>query len=100
MAQIGTQDDAETRADTDDAAEGGSTTKRRRDKPLDTLERVRRELSKVYYDAKHGQMPIDRAKALAYLLSQIAAVLKTETATESELAALLAQVRDKLGAKR
>ena len=100
MAQIDTQNHAGTRADAEDAAEGGSTTKRRRDKPLDTLERVRRELTKVYNDAKHGRIPMDRAKGLGHLLSLIAGVLKTETATESELAALLAQVRDKLGAKR
>lgn len=89
MSTNSTLRDAETRAN----AEKGSTP---RHKPLDSLERVRRELSRLYYQAKDEKIDMDRAKALTYLLSQIAAVLKAETASESELAALLQQVRDKL----
>jgi len=89
-------DSLEGRADAED--EGAAPQRRRR--PLDSLERVRRELSKVYWDAKDakdGTLALDKAKALTYLLSQIAVVLKAETASESELAALLQQLRDKLG---
>lgn len=67
-----------------------------RRRPLDTLERCRRELSRVYWEARDGTMPLDKAKGLTYLLSQVAAVLKAETSTEADLAALLQQVRDKL----
>jgi len=88
-------DSLEGRADHED--EGPAPQRRRR--PLDSLERVRRELSKVYWDAKDGTLALDKAKALTYLLSQIAVVLKAETASETELAALLQQVRDKLGAR-
>lgn len=93
MAQTDTQDRPEDRADADDAGSGPT---RRRHKPLDSLERVRRELSSVYHQAKDGTMELDKAKGLTYLLSQIAAVLKAENASETELTALLAQVRDKL----
>lgn len=79
-----------------DAGEAADPHPRRRHKPLDTLERVRRELSAIYYAAKTGSIELDRAKGLTYLLSQIAAVLKAETASEPELAALVQQVRDKL----
>lgn len=70
-----------------------------RRRPLDTLERCRRELSRVYWEARDGTMPLDKAKGLTYLLSQVAAVLRAETASEPEIAALLQQVRDKLRAQ-
>lgn len=85
----------ETRMDT---GEGGESSPKRRHKPLDSLERVRRELSRIYYQAKDGAMPMEKAKGLTYLLSQLSAVLKAETSNDSELAALLQQVRDRMSA--
>lgn len=80
-----------------DAADTGTPPPKGRPRQLDTLDRVRRELSTIYHQAKSGAMEMDRAKGLTYLLSQIAAVLKSQTVSETELAALLAQVRERLG---
>lgn len=71
-----------------------------RRRPLDTLDRCRRELSRVYWEARDGTLALDKAKGLTYLLSQVATVLRAESAAEPELAALLQQVRDKLKAPR
>ncbi|OYU79285.1 MAG: hypothetical protein CFE45_28790 [Burkholderiales bacterium PBB5] len=57
---------------------------------------MRKELSRVYWSTKDGVLPIDRAKGLVYILSQISATLKAEPDGDGELAALLAQVREKL----
>lgn len=94
MARNDTAGGRESRASPEKPAEGGGSRKRHR--PLDSLERVRRELSSVYFAQKDGTLDMDTAKGRAYLLGQIAAVLKAESASESELAALLAQVRDRL----
>lgn len=91
-----TDDEAQTRASA--GISGGAPPKKPRPRPLDTLERVRRELASIYHQARDGRMELDKAKGLAYLLSQISAVLKAESG-ESELAALLAKVKDQL-AKR
>jgi hypothetical protein len=79
----------------DDADPSPSKGRRR---PLDTLERVRRELGRVYWLARDKTMPLEEAKGLTYLLSQIAAVLKAEQAggSESELLALLSKVKERL----
>lgn len=96
MAQNDTENGPGSPVDAENEAGGGGSS-RKRHRPLDSLERVRRELSAVYFQAKDGTMNMERAKGLTYLLSQLAAVLKAEAGNESELAALLAQVRDKLG---
>lgn len=87
--------DPETRAN---AGDEGEASPKRRHKPLDSLERVRRELSRIYFQAKDGTMPMEKAKGLTYLLSQLSAVLKAATSNDSELAALLQQVRERMGA--
>ena len=48
-------------------------------------------------EAGKGTIPLDKAKGLTYLLSQVATVLRAEAASESDLAALLQQVRERLG---
>lgn len=92
-AQNDTDDRPQGRADADDSPDPPGS---KRHRPLDTLERVRRELSRVYFDQKDGRLDMETAKGRAYLLSQITAVLKAETASDGEVTALLAQVRDKL----
>ena len=67
----------------------------KRHKPLDSLDRVRRELSSVYWAAKDGAMQLDRAKGLAYLLSQLVVVLRADSA-DDDLTKLLAEARDRL----
>jgi hypothetical protein len=96
MTQNDTPDPAETRADAGEPAAPPGAASKPRPKPLDSLERVRRELSSIYHQAKHGTMPMDKAKGLTYLLSQIAATLRAEAGSEPELVALLAAVRARL----
>lgn len=80
-----------------DADETGTPPPKGRPRQLDTLDRVRRELSNIYHQAKNGQMQMDRAKGLTYLLSQIAGVLKAQTTvTDDQLMALIAQLKERL----
>ena len=69
-----------------------------RRRPMDSLERVRRELARVYWAARDETMPLERAKSLVYILAQVAAVLKAEQAggSEAELLALLSKVKARL----
>ena len=96
MAQTAPDDQAdgpETRADAEDQGGGGGS---RRHRPLDTLERVRRELSRVYYEQKDGKLTMDLAKGRAYLLSQLVAVLKAEQSDDAELERRLAELERRI----
>lgn len=93
MARNDTPEDPETRASADDMAGGGG---RRRHKPLDSLERVRRELQAVYYAQKDEKLSMDIAKGRAYLLGQLLAVLKAEQADEAAIEARLAELERRL----
>lgn len=79
---------------------GKSSTPPPRGKPLNTLEQIRREMVAVYNQERIGSIAMDRAKGKVYLLGQIAAVMRIERGTDDEVAALLAQVRDKLKGNR
>jgi hypothetical protein len=56
-----------------------------RRRAFDSLGRVRRELSRVYFAQKDGQLDMDTAKGRTYLLSQIAAVLKAEDENDERI---------------
>lgn len=68
-----------------------------RRRPLDTLERVRREMTTVYWEHREGRVDLDSAKGRVHMLGQISGVLKAETGSNDvEIAAMLKLVREKL----
>lgn len=67
-----------------------------RRRPLDTLERVRREMTTTYWEHREGRLTIDDAKGRVHILGKISEVLKAEQNHDDELAGLLKQVREKL----
>jgi hypothetical protein len=69
--------------------------KRRRSRPLTSIEAVRKEMATLYYAVKHDVMPLDKGKALTYVLSQVAATFKMR---DEELEALIEKLQKK-GAK-
>ncbi len=77
----------------------GKSSKPPRRKPLDTLERVRREITSVYFDEREGRIDMEKAKGRAYLLGCVSAVLKAECTGDEELAALRKLAREKLKGK-
>jgi len=78
----------------------GKSDKPPRRKPLDTLERVRREITSVYFEEREGRIDMERAKGRAYLLGCISAVLKAELTGDEELAELRRRAREKLKGKQ
>lgn len=77
----------------------GKSDKPPRRKPLDTLERVRREITSVYFEEREGRIDMERAKGRAYLLGCVSAVLKAEFSGDEELALLRKRAREKLKEK-
>lgn len=66
-----------------DSGEGTSA----RGRPLNTLQEVRREMTRVYWEARRNRMQMDRAKGLVYMLGQLSALVK-----EGELMDRIAEV--------
>ena len=93
MALIDIDDDVETLAD---ARSAGDPPPRKRRKPLNTLEDVRAEMTRIYWALKHDEMPQDKSKTLVYVLGQVVQVFKAEQTGDAELAALLQQVKERL----
>ncbi len=93
MAAIDTDDDVESRAD---ACSAGDPPPRKRRKPLNSLEDVRAEMTRIYWALRHDEMPQDKGKTLVYVLGQVVQVFKAEQSGEGELAALLNEVRERL----
>lgn len=81
-----------------DAQEKTGKPPRRR--PLDTLERVRREMTATYWEHREGLIDLDSAKGRVHMLGKISEVLKAEQGSDDELAGLLKQVREKLKGDR
>lgn len=90
---------SQTRADAEDSPGGGGGAGRKRHKPLDSLERVRRELARVYYEFKDGTAKADAAKTRTYILGQLVAVLKAEQASDAELLRRIEQLEQQLRGK-
>lgn len=78
----------------------GKTCKPPRRRPLDTLERVRREMTATYWEHREGLIALDDAKGRVHILGKISEVLKAEQNNDDELAGLLKQVREKLKGDR
>ena len=47
-----------------------------RGRKLDSLQDVRREMTRVYWQARRNRMQMDRAKGLVYILGQLSALVK------------------------
>lgn len=58
-----------------------------RGRPLDSLQDVRREITRVYWEARRNRMQMDRAKGLVHILGQLSALVK-----EGELMDRIAEV--------
>lgn len=78
--------------DRTNAGKSGDPTSKKRRKPLDSLEAVRKEMTSTYWDMKEDKLDLDKGKARIYVLGKITEVLKTEKGPEEELQ----QIRDKL----
>lgn len=99
MMEKATRSEPQTRADAEDSPGGGGAAGRKRHKPLDSLERVRRELARVYYEFKDGQAQADVAKTRTYILGQMVAVLKAEQSSDTELLRRIEQLEQQLRGK-
>lgn len=93
MAATDTDDDAPGRT----AAGDGADPPRRRGKPLGTLDAARREMERIYWQLKHGDIELEKGKGLIYVLGKIVEVIKAHKADDAELAELLRKVRERLG---
>lgn len=60
---------------------------------LNTVRECRRELAKVYVDAKSGRMETQTATRLCYLLTSLAAMIR-DGELEDRVRALESQIRD------
>ncbi|MDR7332000.1 hypothetical protein [Roseateles asaccharophilus] len=78
----------------------GDSKKPPRRRPLDTLERVRREMTVTYWEHREGRIGLDDAKGRVHILGKISEVLKAEHGSDDEIAGLLKQVREKLKGDR
>lgn len=80
-----------------DSSEEGAEAPLPRGKQLESLLAVRREMTRIYWSARGGKMDMDKAKGLVHILGQVSAILKAEAnSPESEIAALLAKLKEKL----
>lgn len=75
-------DDPPGRANPSDA---GNPTPRKRRKPLDNLDAVRREMTATYWQIKHGEVELDKGKGQIYALGKISEVIKVGLAVDDEL---------------
>lgn len=78
----------------------GKTPKPPRRRPLDTLERVRREMTATYWEHREGLIDLDSAKGRVHMLGKISEVLKAEHGSDDEIMGLLKQMREKLKGDR
>ncbi len=67
------------------AGDGGDPPKRRRSKPIDTLDAVRKEMTSCYWDIKHGAVDLDKGKGQIYALGKISEVIRVGLAVDEEL---------------
>ncbi|MCW5643086.1 MAG: hypothetical protein KIT63_13390 [Rhodoferax sp.] len=67
------------------AGDGGDPTPRKRRKPLDNLDAVRREMTATYWQIKHGEVDLDKGKGQIYALGKISEVIKVGLAVDDEL---------------
>jgi hypothetical protein len=69
---------------------------RKRHKPLDSLDAVRREMVATYWQMKEAILDTDKGKAQIYVLGKITEVLKAAQEPDEELMKLLKLVKGKL----
>lgn len=74
----------------------GNPPPKKRRKPMDTLEAVRKEMTSTYWEMKENTLDLDKGKARIYVLGKITEVLKAEKGPEDELQQLLEKLRGKI----
>jgi hypothetical protein len=83
--------------DLTNAGKSGDPPSKKRRKPLDSLEAVRREMTSTYWDMKEDKLELDEGKARIYVLGKITEVLKAEQGPpDEELIKLLKLVKGNL----
>lgn len=77
------------------AGKSGDPPSKKRRRPLDTLEAVRKEMTSTYWDMKDAKLDADKGKARIYVLGKITEVLKIEKGPEDELQRILEELKRK-----
>jgi hypothetical protein len=92
MARNGTTEPAAGRANAGEAA----GPPRKRHKPLNSLEAVRKEMVRNYWALRDKELDIDEGKARIFFLGKLVEVFKAKQTDNQELAELLKQARERL----
>lgn len=74
-----------------DAEDDSDPAPQARGRKLDSLQDVRREMTRIYWEARRNRLKMDRAKGLVYMLGQLSALVK-----EGELMDRIAELERRL----